>query len=84
MSFLSAGGEPHKLDEMTAAFAAQIIRDHKPQVILMHFLGCDEAQHMYGPGSPPARQAYEAINGHIGSVLKAIHDAGVELVSQTC
>ena len=41
-----------KLDVMTRSLAAEIIREHKPNFMLMHFLSTDEERHGYGPDSP--------------------------------
>lgn len=76
-SFDKADGAK-QLDEMTAAYAAAIIRKHHPNLMLMHFLDSDHQQHAYGPESTQTGQAFEQIDKHIGTILKAIKDAGIK------
>lgn len=66
-----------KLDRMTAAYAAEIIRRHKPDLMLIHFLDVDHVEHAHGPDSAEARHAVELVDDNIGKVLAALRDAGI-------
>ena len=64
------------LDEMTARFAAEIVRRHRPALLLTHFLDYDHYMHAR-PWSPEACGALERIDGHIARILDAYREAGV-------
>lgn len=66
-----------ELDRMAASYAAQIIRDHKPGLMLVHFLEADHMQHRYGPQSDAARRAFEHIDGYLGTLQDALQAAGI-------
>ena len=66
-----------KLDAMTIQFAAEILRQHKPHLLLVHFLDADHRQHFDGPRSAAANHAFELIDGHIGTLRKAAQEAGI-------
>lgn len=64
------------LDRMSAAYAAQILKRHKPGLMLVHFLEADHMQHRFGPNSSQARQAFEHIDMHVGTLIEALKTAG--------
>lgn len=64
------------LDEMTARFAAEVVRRHRPHLLLAHFLDYDHRMHA-DPWSPDACQALERIDRHIARILEAYRDAGM-------
>jgi len=66
-----------KLDEMTGCFAAQLLRAHKPDLLLVHFLDADHREHFAGVDSPEAHRAFERIDGLIGALREAAVYAGV-------
>lgn len=67
-----------KLDRMTAAFGAELIRRHKPNLLLLHFLDVDHVMHNSGPNSDAARHAVELVDRNLGVILQALRDAGIE------
>ncbi len=69
------------LDRMTASFAAEIVRRHQPNLLLLHFLDFDHRQHAHGPGSVEACRSVETIDSLLGEVRAAYRDAG--LIDQT-
>jgi len=69
------GGE--QLDRMTAQFATEILRRHKPDLLLVHLVNADHQQHTYGPASHEARLAFEAIDRQIGELMEAARTAGI-------
>jgi hypothetical protein len=54
-------------DEMTAA--AQILRDHKPDVFFVHFPSVDNIGHLVGWGTDEQVAAVSRADGHIGQLL---------------
>lgn len=59
----TADGEPGFTDRMDGTFTQifnRVLREHRPQLALLHLLNVDHAQHLYGPRSP---EAYAAIKG---------------------
>jgi len=66
------------LDRMTSCFAAALIREERPNLLLVHFLDADHRQHFAGPDSPEARHAFELIDGFVGELRAAARDGGIE------
>jgi len=65
------------LDAVTTCFAAELLRTQKPQLLLLHYLDADHRQHFAGVDSPEAHHAFERIDGFVGELRRAVHDAGV-------
>lgn len=63
-------------DSEVARHAAQIIHDHKPQVMFIHFPSTDNVGHRSGWGTPEQLKAVEGADKALGEVLKAIDAAG--------
>jgi predicted AlkP superfamily pyrophosphatase or phosphodiesterase len=69
-------------DAMVASVAADVVRRHAPDLLLMHFLCVDSLQHLYGPRSPEAYWALEYVDGLIGRFLGGLSgDTTVFVVS---
>lgn len=58
--------------------AVYLEKAHKPNLLLVHLEMLDETQHRYGPASPPTLAELEKIDAHIGEILAAIKEAGLE------
>jgi predicted AlkP superfamily pyrophosphatase or phosphodiesterase len=69
--------EAVKRDRFAAAVAVRIVRTEKPNLMVVHLMETDSAQHASGPGSPEARAAYERVDAHIGEIMKAVDEAGI-------
>lgn len=63
-------------DEEVASRAARILREHKPDVMVVHFPGADGAGHAKGWGSPEQIDAAEGVDRSVGVVLDALEDVG--------
>ncbi len=61
----------------TAVRAAQVIREHKPTFLFVHFDDVDHAGHEYGWKTPEYFQAVDMVDGLIGNLLAALGDAGI-------
>lgn len=64
-------------DRFTAAMAAHIIRTERPNLLMIHLMETDTAQHADGPGSVAARTAIQHIDAHVGAILAAADEAGI-------
>jgi predicted AlkP superfamily phosphohydrolase/phosphomutase len=69
---------PRKNDDFITEAAVQIISRHKPNLTLIHLIELDTAQHDHGPFSRQAFEMIERQDKHLGRILQAIRDAGVE------
>src|SRR2546425_12493304 len=59
--------------------AVYLLKSHKPNLLLVHFETLDMAEHASGPGSPKVKATLERIDEHIGEVLAAVKEAGLEI-----
>jgi len=57
--------------------ALHVLATRKPQLLLVHFLEHDFAQHSHGPGSPEARAALERVDAELGRLLAAVAELGL-------
>ncbi len=57
--------------------ALHVLRTRKPQILLVHFLEHDFAQHSHGPGTPAAKAALEGVDHEIGRLLAAVEELGL-------
>jgi len=65
------------LDRMTGGFAAQLLREQRPDLLFVHFLDADHWQHGKGPWTDGAMRAFERVDVQLGLLLKAARDAGI-------
>lgn len=64
-------------DRVWTESAVHVVRRHRPNLMLLHFLVCDSVQHRYGPQSPAAHAAMALVDSQLAAVLKAVDDAGL-------
>ncbi|WP_428940914.1 ectonucleotide pyrophosphatase/phosphodiesterase [Fontivita pretiosa] len=64
-------------DSETAQRAASIIRQHRPELMFVHFAGPDTVGHSKGWGSIQQLQVIEQIDQHIGVLLEELVNAAV-------
>jgi predicted AlkP superfamily pyrophosphatase or phosphodiesterase len=53
-----------------------ILKTYDPNVLLLHLIALDGAQHSYGPGSPESLKTLAEVDGHVGEILDAIKASG--------
>lgn len=63
-------------DEEVGSRAVVILREHKPDVLVVHFPGADGAGHAKGWGSPEQIDAVEGVDRSVGVLLDALEAAG--------
>jgi len=64
-------------DERVTTDAVAVLRDHRPQVLFVHFPGADVVGHAIGWGTPEQMAEIEKIDGDIGQVLAAEDQTGL-------
>jgi predicted AlkP superfamily pyrophosphatase or phosphodiesterase len=81
MEILKALGPPQgrlSEDSLRTRLAVYVLEKHKPDFMLVHLADLDEAEHDAGPESSEATAVLSQVDGHIGEILKAVQDAGLE------
>lgn len=77
---LKPGAAP-KLDQLRTEAGLYLWRKHKPELMLIHFVGYDDRAHRFGPRSPQALQALEQTDEEIGRIREAVgHEGPTTLV----
>ena len=64
-------------DRFTTAVATHIIRNERPNLLMIHLMETDSAQHADGPGSQASRDAIARIDAHVGAIVRAVDEAGI-------
>ncbi len=62
-------------DDIRTQVALHFLEKH-PGLLAIHYLELDGAQHRQGPGSVPAKQALEKIDGYLGELFGALEQTG--------
>ena len=65
-------------DQIWTRAGVYLIKEHHPDLLLLHLLALDSTQHQYGPGSLAARDAIAFLDGCVGQLVAAVHDAGLQ------
>jgi predicted AlkP superfamily pyrophosphatase or phosphodiesterase len=64
-------------DQIWTRAAVYLIREHKPNLLLVHFLSLDSTHHQYGPGTLAATAAIAFLDSCVTQVTEAIRAAGM-------
>ena len=64
------------LDRMTGEFAAEVVKQRQPDLLLTHFLDYDHRMH-YAPHSAEACEALARIDGYVARIVDAYRAAGL-------
>jgi predicted AlkP superfamily pyrophosphatase or phosphodiesterase len=64
-------------DQIWTTAAAYLIREHKPNLLLVHFLSLDSVHHQYGPGSLAATSAIAFLDSCVGRLVEAVRASGM-------
>ncbi len=62
-------------DAEVGSRAASVLTHHKPDLLVVHFPGCDGAGHSKGWGSPQQMAAIEAIDRSVGVLFSALDES---------
>ncbi len=71
---LNGAAQPQR-DAFATACMADILREKRPNLALMHLTAYDSLCHQYGLDSPQVRQALRAMDDNLGTLLNAAGDA---------
>jgi len=63
-------------DGLVLAYAVTTIREHKPNLLLVHFLAPDKAQHHGGRDTPALLEALTLVDGYVAQIIAATKAAG--------
>ncbi len=74
-TFRDAG--PVAADKAWTAAAIHVLQQRRPNLLLLHLLATDTAQHRFGPQSPEAYKAISAADAHVGELVAALGAAGL-------
>lgn len=66
-----------KRDRFFAAATVHAIKTRQPNVLFLHLVQTDAAQHRFGRHSPEAKAAFTAVDGQIGEIVRAVEGAGL-------
>lgn len=65
-------------DQVWTKAAVHLIREHKPNLLLVHLLSLDSVDHQYGPGTLAATAAIAFLDGCVEKIVNAVRDAGMQ------
>ena len=68
---------PVQRDRFAVATAVRIVKDHQPNLLVIHLVETDYAQHATGPRSIETLQALARIDAHVGAIVRAVDEAGI-------
>jgi predicted AlkP superfamily pyrophosphatase or phosphodiesterase len=64
-------------DAFLAATAAGIVREFKPNLLLLHLVQVDYFQHQGGREAPELEPALGRVDGHVGALMRVVREAGI-------
>jgi predicted AlkP superfamily pyrophosphatase or phosphodiesterase len=64
-------------DRHRTTIATYLLRTRRPDLLMIHLIELDGAQHNNGPGTPEATRTLEKIDGYIGEIVDAVAQAGM-------
>ncbi len=65
-------------DQIWTKAAVHLIREHRPNLMLLHFLSLDSSHHQFGPKSLAANAAMAFLDSCVEKVVAAVHEAGMD------
>jgi predicted AlkP superfamily pyrophosphatase or phosphodiesterase len=65
-------------DQIWTRAAVFLIREHRPNLMLLHFLSLDSVHHTFGPKSLAATSAIAFLDSCVEKVVAAVHEAGMD------
>ena len=77
VAFAAILGGDAGTDANVSAAAVQMIEEHRPDLLFIHFPGADAVGHATGWGSPGQLAAIAAIDVNIGAILSALERTGL-------
>lgn len=65
-------------DSDVAANAVRILREHRPEVMFVHFPGTDNVGHGKGWGTPEQMAKFAEVDRHLGTILDTLKELGLD------
>jgi len=65
-------------DQIWTRAAVYLIREHRPNLMLLHFLSLDSVHHGFGPRSLAATSAIAFLDSCVEKVVAAVHETGMD------
>jgi predicted AlkP superfamily pyrophosphatase or phosphodiesterase len=65
-------------DQIWAKAAAYLVREHKPNLLLVHFLSLDSIHHTYGPKTPAGTAAIAFLDSCVAGIVEAVRASGMQ------
>jgi predicted AlkP superfamily pyrophosphatase or phosphodiesterase len=65
-------------DQIWTRAAVYLIKEHRPNLMLLHFLSLDSVHHGFGPKSLAATAAIAFLDSCVEKVVGAVHEAGMD------
>jgi arylsulfatase A-like enzyme len=69
--------DPVKRDRFATAVATHIIKKYRPNLMMIHLVQTDYAQHATGRHSIESRHAFSRLDAHVGEIVTACNEAGI-------
>ena len=63
-------------DDMRARWAEYVVREKRPEFVLVHLFDLDHAEHDHGPFTPEALAILEKVDGYVARIIAAAGEAG--------
>jgi predicted AlkP superfamily pyrophosphatase or phosphodiesterase len=73
----NANRDYRERDRFSTAAAAVILEKYRPNLLLIHLVEADTAQHQFGPNSPQAIAALERVDAAVAAIVGSIEAAGI-------
>lgn len=74
LDWMWIAAETHGEDAQVAEHAIELLREHQPQVMFIHFPSTDNVGHAKGWGSPEQLATIEAADAQLGKVLAVLEE----------
>jgi predicted AlkP superfamily pyrophosphatase or phosphodiesterase len=70
-------GQSRSVDDRLTAVSEYIIKNHRPNLLLVHLIDLDGAHHRNGPRVKPSIETAELEDGYVGRIMEATRQAGI-------
>jgi predicted AlkP superfamily pyrophosphatase or phosphodiesterase len=65
-------------DQIWAKAGAYLVREHKPNLLLVHFLSLDSIHHTYGPKTPAGNAGIAFLDSCVEKIVDAVRESGMQ------
>jgi len=69
--------QDRSVDERLTSVSEYIIKNHRPNLLLLHLIELDGVHHRNGPRTPPGLETAEREDGYIRRIVEATRQAGI-------